>query len=107
MREGASASIYIDPPYNMGNEGWDYNDNVNGPKICKWLGEVVGREGENLSRHDKWLCMLYPQSGPLCSAWCVAKLQQTKVQFNNGHNLRWERFASILQGERLGQREYT
>ena len=38
-----------------------YNDNVNDPKIKKWLGEVVGREGEDLSRHDKWLCMMYPR----------------------------------------------
>ncbi len=53
--------IYIDPPYNTGNEGWVYNDNVNDPKIKKWLGEVVGREGEDLSRHDKWLCMMYPR----------------------------------------------
>ena len=35
--------------------------NVNDPKIKKWLGEVVGREGEDLSRHDKWLCMMYPR----------------------------------------------
>ena len=47
--------IYIDPPYNTGNEGWVYNDNVNDPRIKKWLGEVVGKEGEDLSRHDKWL----------------------------------------------------
>ncbi|MCD7961864.1 MAG: site-specific DNA-methyltransferase [Enterococcus sp.] len=53
--------IYIDPPYNTGNEGWVYNDNVNDPKIKKWLGEVVGKEGEDLSRHDKWLCMMYPR----------------------------------------------
>lgn len=53
--------IYIDPPYNTGNEGWVYNDNVNDPKIRKWLGEVVGKEGEDLSRHDKWLCMMYPR----------------------------------------------
>ena len=53
--------IYIDPPYNTGNEGWIYNDNVNDPKIKKWLGEVVGKEGEDLSRHDKWLCMMYPR----------------------------------------------
>ena len=53
--------IYIDPPYNTGNEGWIYNDNVNDPKIRKWLGEVVGKEGEDLTRHDKWLCMMYPR----------------------------------------------
>lgn len=53
--------IYIDPPYNTGNEKWVYNDNVNDPRIQKWLGEVVGKEGEDFSRHDKWLCMMYPR----------------------------------------------
>ena len=59
--EGKVNCIYIDPPYNTGNEGWKYNDNVNDPKIKKWLGQVVGKEGEDLSRHDKWLCMMYPR----------------------------------------------
>ena len=59
--EGKVNCIYIDPPYNTGNEGWVYNDNVNDPKIKKWLGQVVGKEGEDLSRHDKWLCMMYPR----------------------------------------------
>ncbi len=53
--------IYIDPPYNTGNERWVYNDNVNDSRIKKWLGEVVGKEGDDLSRHDKWLCMMYPR----------------------------------------------
>lgn len=59
--EGRIDCIYIDPPYNTGNEKWVYNDNVNDPRIKKWLGEVVGAEGEDLSRHDKWLCMMYPR----------------------------------------------
>ena len=59
--EGKIKCIYIDPPYNTGNEGWIYNDNVNHPKIKKWLGEVVGKDGEDLTRHDKWLCMMYPR----------------------------------------------
>ena len=59
--EGKVKCIYIDPPYNTGNEGWVYNDNVNDPQIKKWLGEVVGKEGEDFSRHDKWLCMMYPR----------------------------------------------
>jgi adenine-specific DNA-methyltransferase len=59
--EGKIDCIYIDPPYNTGNEGWIYNDAVNDPKIKKWLGQVVGKEGEDLSRHDKWLCMMYPR----------------------------------------------
>ena len=59
--EGKIRCIYIDPPYNTGNEGWVYNDNVNDPRIRKWLGQVVGSESEDLSRHDKWLCMMYPR----------------------------------------------
>jgi len=59
--EGKVKCIYIDPPYNTGNESWVYNDNVNHPKIKKWLGEVVGKDGEDLTRHDKWLCMMYPR----------------------------------------------
>ena len=61
LYEGKVKMIYIDPPYNTGNEGWIYNDNVNSPQIQKWLGQVVGREGEDFSRHDKWLCMMYPR----------------------------------------------
>lgn len=59
--EGKVDCIYIDPPYNTGKEGWVYNDNVNDPRIKKWIGEVVGKEGEDFSRHDKWLCMMYPR----------------------------------------------
>ena len=59
--EGRVKCIYIDPPYNTGNEGWVYNDNVNDPRIREWLNKTVGKEGEDLSRHDKWLCMMYPR----------------------------------------------
>ncbi|GAA4404180.1 site-specific DNA-methyltransferase [Nibrella viscosa] len=59
--EGRIKCIYIDPPYNTGNENWVYNDNVNDPKIRRWLGKVVGKESEDLTRHDKWLCMMYPR----------------------------------------------
>jgi site-specific DNA-methyltransferase (adenine-specific)/adenine-specific DNA-methyltransferase len=58
---GKVKCIYIDPPYNTGNEGWAYNDNVNAAEIRKWFGAVVGKEAEDLSRHDKWLCMMYPR----------------------------------------------
>ena len=61
MYEGKVKCIYIDPPYNTGNEKWVYNDNVNDPHIREWLGKVVGTEEEDLSRHDKWLCMMYPR----------------------------------------------
>jgi adenine-specific DNA-methyltransferase len=58
---GKVKCIYIDPPYNTGNEGWVYNDNVNSPEIRAWIQATVGKEGEDLSRHDKWLCMMYPR----------------------------------------------
>ncbi|MGH9430912.1 MAG: site-specific DNA-methyltransferase, partial [Terriglobia bacterium] len=58
---GKVKCIYIDPPYNTGNEKWVYNDAVNSPEMRNWLGKVVGAEAEDLSRHDKWLCMMYPR----------------------------------------------
>lgn len=59
--EGRIKCIYIDPPYNTGKDEWKYSDKVDHPIIKKWLNQVVGREGEDLSRHDKWLCMIYPR----------------------------------------------
>lgn len=59
--EGRINCIYIDPPYNTGNETWVYNDSVNDPRLKKWINEVVGKEGDDLSRHDKWCCMMYPR----------------------------------------------
>ena len=56
---GKVKCIYIDPPYNTGNEGWVYNDNVSSTMIQEWLGKVVDRE--DLTRHDKWLCMMMPR----------------------------------------------
>ena len=58
---GRVKCIYIDPPYNTGNEKWVYNDAVNSPEMKSWLGKVVGGEAQDLSRHDKWLCMMYPR----------------------------------------------
>jgi DNA modification methylase len=67
---GQVKCVYIDPPYNTGMDdrdeegkrsGWRYSDNVNSPEIREWLGRVVGIESEDLSRHDKWLCMIYPR----------------------------------------------
>jgi adenine-specific DNA-methyltransferase len=52
--------IFIDPPYNTGNENWNYNDNVNSPMLREWLdGNPVNKE--DMLRHDKWLCMMYPR----------------------------------------------
>ena len=56
---GKVKCIYIDPPYNTGNEKWAYNDNVNSPMMKEWLGKVVDKD--DLTRHDKWLCMMMPR----------------------------------------------
>jgi adenine-specific DNA-methyltransferase len=56
---GKVKCIYIDPPYNTGNEAWVYNDNVNSPMLKEWLGKEVGKD--DLTRHDKWLCMMVPR----------------------------------------------
>ena len=53
--------IYIDPPYNTGNENWIYNDNVNSPLMQEWLKDKSPVDGEDLERHDKWLCMMWPR----------------------------------------------
>lgn len=59
--QGQVKCIYIDPPYNTGNEGWRYNDNVNSPLIQEWLAQNKPVDSEDLTRHDKWLCMMMPR----------------------------------------------
>ena len=56
---GRVKAAIIDPPYNTSNEKWIYNDNVNSPMMQEWLGKVVDKE--DLTRHDKWLCMMMPR----------------------------------------------
>jgi len=58
---GKVKCIYIDPPYNTGNEGWIYNDNVNSPMMQEWLKANSPVDKEDLARHDKWLCMMMPR----------------------------------------------
>ena len=86
--EGRVKCIYIDPPYNTGNEGWVYNDAVNDPKIKRWLGQVVGKEGEDLSRHDKWLCMMYPRLKLLHRMLAPDGAIFISIDDNEVHNLR-------------------
>ena len=58
--EGQVKCIYNDPPYNTGKP-WTYSDDCNDPRTRDWINKVVGKQGEDLSRHDKWLCMMYPR----------------------------------------------
>jgi adenine-specific DNA-methyltransferase len=78
--------IYIDPPYNTGNEGWAYNDNVNAPQFKAWLGKTV--DAEDMERHDKWLCMMWPRLqllAELSSPECVIFVS---IDDNEMHRLR-------------------
>jgi site-specific DNA-methyltransferase (adenine-specific)/adenine-specific DNA-methyltransferase len=85
---GQVKCIYIDPPYNTGNEGWVYNDNVNSPEMKAWLGKVVGGESEDLSRHDKWLCMMYPRLVLLREMLCEDGSLWMSIDDNEVHHAR-------------------
>lgn len=80
--------VYIDPPYNTGNEKWIYNDKVNSPQIKAWLNKVVGLEGEDLCRHDKWLCMMYPRLKLIHDLIAEDGAIFVSIDDNEVHNLR-------------------
>lgn len=80
--------IYIDPPYNTGSENWIYNDKVNAPQIKEWINKVVGKEDEDLCRHDKWLCMMYPRLKLLHQLLSQDGAIFVSIDDNEQHNLR-------------------
>lgn len=98
---GKVKCIYIDPPYNTGNENWVYNDAVNSPEIRTWLGRVVGAEAEDLSRHDKWLCMMYPRLALLRDFLTEDGAIFVNIDDNEVHNLR------LLLDEIFGPRNFV
>ena len=97
---GRVKCIYIDPPYNTGNEGWAYNDNVKSPEISLWMDKVVGKEGETLDRHDRWLCMMYPRLALLKEFLTEDGAIFVSIDDNEFSALRW------LMDEVLGHRNY-
>ncbi len=97
---GKVKCIYIDPPYNTGNEGWVYNDKVNSPIIKEWIGHVVGKEGEDLTRHDKWLCMMMPRLKLLRELLADDGAIFISIDYNEEHNLR------ILMNEIFGESNF-
>jgi adenine-specific DNA-methyltransferase len=99
--EGKIKCIYIDPPYNTGNESWMYNDNVNDPKIKKWLGQVVGKEAEDFTRHDKWLCMMYPRLKLLYKLLADDGVIFISIDDNEQANLR------LMCNEILGEQNFV
>ncbi len=97
---GQVKCIYIDPPYNTGNEGWVYNDNVNSPEIRNWLHHTVGKEAEDLTRHDKWLCMMYPRLALLREFLREEGAIFVSIDDHEVHNLR------LLMDEVFGPRNF-
>ena len=80
--------IYIDPPYNTGNEGWVYNDNVNSPLMKQWLTENAPVDNEDLERHDKWLCMMWPRLHLLRELLAEDGVIFISIDDNEQHHLR-------------------
>ena len=83
---GKIKCIYIDPPYNTGNEGWQYNDNVKSPMIKEWLSKKVGLD--DLERHDKWLCMMWPRLQLLKELLSDDGVIFVSIDDNEANNLR-------------------
>ena len=80
--------IYIDPPYNTGNEKWIYNDNVNSPMMKEWLKGKSPVDGEDLERHDKWLCMMWPRLQLLRELLAEDGVIFISIDDNEQHRLR-------------------
>jgi hypothetical protein len=85
---GRVKCVYIDPPYNTGNEGWIYNDNLTQPQFKEWIGREVGKEGEDGCRHDKWCCMMYPRLQLLKELLADDGVILISIDDNEIHNLR-------------------
>lgn len=97
---GKIKCIYIDPPYNTGNEGWVYNDNVKSPIIKEWIGKVVGKETDDFTRDDKWLCMMLPRLKLLRELLSDEGTVFVSADDHEMHNLR------VLMDEIFGQNNH-
>ncbi|PSN16202.1 site-specific DNA-methyltransferase [filamentous cyanobacterium CCP5] len=97
---GKVKCIYIDPPYNTGNEGWIYNDNVNSPMMQSWLKANSPVDKEDLARHDKWLCMMMPRLKLLRELLRDDGVIFVSIDDNEVHHLR------MLMDEIFGEENY-
>ena len=97
---GRVKCIYIDPPYNTGNEGWTYNDNVNSPLMREWLKSNSPIDGEDLERHDKWLCMMWPRLQLHKELLAEDGAIFISIDYNEEHHLR------MMMDEIFGEQNY-
>lgn len=95
---GKVKCIYIDPPYNTGNESWTYNDKVNSSRIKEWLEQTVGID--DLERHDKWLCMMYPRLKLLKELLSEDGAIYMQLDYNEAHH------GKILMDEIFGPENF-
>ena len=96
---GRVKCVYIDPPYNTGNEGWAYNDKVNSPLMQAWLAQTV--DSEDLERHDKWLCMMWPRLQLLHELLADDGVIFVSIDDNEQHHLR------MLMDEIFGEQNFV
>jgi adenine-specific DNA-methyltransferase len=83
--EGRIDCVFIDPPYNTGNEGWCYNDNVDSPMIREWLdSNPIGVE--DWLRHDKWCAMMWPRLRMLHQLMAEDGIFIMHIDENEHHN---------------------
>ncbi|MDE2857819.1 MAG: site-specific DNA-methyltransferase [Chloroflexota bacterium] len=97
---GRVKCIYIDPPYNTGNEGWIYNDKVNSPLMREWFEKNSPVDGEDLERYDKWLCMMWPRLHLLRSYLRDDGVIFVSIDDNEHHHLK------MLMDEIFGEENY-
>ena len=97
---GQIKCIYIDPPYNTGNENWAYNDNVNSPLLQEWLRKQSPVDGEDLERHDKWLCIMWPRLQLLKDLLSDEGVIFVSIDDNEQHHLR------MLMDEVFGENNF-
>ncbi len=96
---GKVKCIYIDPPYNTGNEGWVYNDNVKYPDGRDWFGKPV--ETQDANRHDKWLCMMTPRLKLLRELMSEDGVIFISIDDNENHRLR------MLMDDIFGENQFV
>lgn len=94
--------IFIDPPYNTGEEGWCYNDNVRSPLMKEWLKKSANPvDKDDLERHDKWLCMMWPRINLLKELMSSRGSIWVTVDDHELHRLR------MLMDEVIGQDKFV
>ena len=85
---GRVKCVYIDPPYNTGNEGWIYNDNARGPVLQRWYRDNGPVDGDDPERHEKWLCMMWPRLQLLKELLAEDGAIFVSIDDNEQHHLR-------------------